>query len=46
MLGRLRDAATMAISVTTGKRLTINKSSNSTNVITGFGYALLDIFEN
>jgi hypothetical protein len=46
MLGRLRDAATMAISVTTGKKLTLNKNANSTNIITGFGYALLDIFEN
>jgi hypothetical protein len=46
MLGRLRDAAAMAISVTTGKKLNINKSSNSTNVITGYGYALMDVFEN
>lgn len=47
MLGRLRDAATLAISVTTGRKLNIaNKSNTSSNVITGFGYALMDIFEN
>lgn len=47
MLGRLRDAAALAISVTTGRKLNIqSKSSSSTNVITGFGYALMDIFEN
>lgn len=47
MLGRLRDAATLAISVTTGRKININnKQSNSTNVITGFGYAMMDVFEN
>jgi hypothetical protein len=46
MLGRLRDAATLAISVTTGRKININKQTNSTNVITGFGYALMDVFEN
>mmetsp|Transcript_5026 Transcript_5026/g.3670 ORF Transcript_5026/g.3670 Transcript_5026/m.3670 type:complete len:170 (+) Transcript_5026:1413-1922(+) len=47
MLGRLRDAATLAISVTTGRKLNIpSKSHNSANVITGFGYALMDFFEN
>ena len=47
MLGRLRDAAALAISVTTGRKLNIaNKQSNSSNVIPGFGYALMDIFEN
>jgi len=47
MLNRLRDAATLAISVTTGRKLNIgNKSNSSANVITGFGYALMDIFEN
>jgi carbonic anhydrase/acetyltransferase-like protein (isoleucine patch superfamily) len=47
MLNRLRDAATMAISVTTGRKLNItNKNSTASNVITGFGYALMDIFEN
>lgn len=46
MLNRFRDVASMAISVTTGKKLNINKGTNSANVITGFGYALMDIFEN
>lgn len=46
MLGRLRDAATLAISVTTGRKLNISKQTNSSNVIPGFGYALMDIFEN
>ena len=47
MLGRLRDAATLAISVTTGRKLNIaNKQTNSSNVIPGFGYAMMDIFEN
>jgi len=47
MLNRLRDAATMAISVTTGRKLNIaNKSTTSSHVITGFGYALMDVFEN
>ena len=46
MLGRLRDAASLAISVTTGKKLNISKNNTSSNVITGFGYALMDIFEN
>lgn len=47
MLGRLRDAATLAISVTTGRKLNIaGKQSHSSNVIPGFGYALMDIFEN
>lgn len=36
----------MAISVTTGKKLSISKTSNNTNVITGYGYALMDVFEN
>ena len=47
MLNRLRDAATMAISVTTGRKLNITgKNNTSSNVITGFGYALMDVFEN
>ena len=36
----------MAISVTTGKKLSIKKNPNQSNVIPGFGYALMDIFEN
>ena len=46
MLGRLRDAASLAISVTTGKKLNLNKNRDSTNIIPGFGYALMDLFEN
>ena len=46
MLGKLKHAASMAISVTTGKKLNINKNANASNIIPGFGYALMDIFEN
>ena len=46
MLGKLKHAASMAISVTTGKKLQINKNQNASNIIPGFGYALMDIFEN
>lgn len=46
MLGKLKHAASMAISVTTGKKLKINKNENASNIIPGFGYALMDIFEN
>ena len=45
MLSKLKDAASLAISVTTGKKLSIKKTKNS-NVIPGFGYAMMDIFEN
>ena len=46
MLGKLKNVASMAISVTTGKKLIIKKNPNAANVIPGFGYALMDIFEN
>ncbi len=46
MLGKLKQAASMAISVTTGKKLSIKKNQNASNIIPGFGYALMDIFEN
>ena len=46
LLGKLKHAASMAISVTTGKKLTINKNEKASNIIPGFGYALMDIFEN
>lgn len=46
MLGKLKNAASMAISVTTGKKLSIKKNANASNIIPGFGYALMDIFEN
>lgn len=46
MLGRLRDAASLAIQVTTGKKINLDKPNTSSNIITGFGYSILDIFEN
>mmetsp|Transcript_25097 Transcript_25097/g.17756 ORF Transcript_25097/g.17756 Transcript_25097/m.17756 type:complete len:199 (+) Transcript_25097:1465-2061(+) len=48
MLSRLKDAAALAISVTTGKRPKISeqRGKNTSNIIPGFGYAMLDIFEN
>jgi len=46
MLGKLKHAASMAISVTTGKKLSINKNANASNIIPGFGYAIMDIYEN
>ena len=46
MLGKLKNISSMAISVTTGKKLSIKKNPNQSNVIPGFGYALMDIFEN
>ena len=46
MLGKLKHAASMAISVTTGKKISIKKNQNASNIIPGFGYALMDIFEN
>ena len=46
MLGRLRDAASLAIQVTTGRKLNLDKPNTSSNIITGFGYSMLDIFEN
>lgn len=46
MLGKLKNAASMAISVTTGKKLSINKNERASNIIPGFGYAVMDIFEN
>ena len=46
MLGKLRDAASLAIQVTTGKKRNLDKPNTSSNIITGFGYSLLDLFEN
>lgn len=46
LLNKLRDAADMAISVTTGRKLEVKKNPNASNVITGFGYSVLDLFEN
>lgn len=46
MLNKLKQSASMAITVTTGRKLKINKNPNQSNVIPGFGYSLMDIFEN
>jgi hypothetical protein len=46
MLGRLRDAASMAIQVTIGKKLNLSKENTNSNIITGFGYSMIDLFEN
>jgi hypothetical protein len=46
MLGRLRDAASLAIQVTIGRKLAIEKENTNSNIITGFGYSMLDLFEN
>jgi len=46
MLNKLKQSASMAITVTTGRKLKINKNPNASNVIPGFGYALMDMFEN
>lgn len=47
MLSKLKDAASLAISVTTGKKPSFGvKERNLTNIIPGFGYALMDCFEN
>jgi hypothetical protein len=45
---KLREIASLALSITSGKKLSqesLNKARQS-YVITGFGYALVDIFEN
>jgi hypothetical protein len=47
MLNKLKDAASLAISVTTGKKPAFGaKERNLTNIIPGFGYAIMDEFEN
>lgn len=47
MLNKLKDAASLAISVTTGKKPSyMAKEKSLTNIIPGFGYALMDVFEN
>ena len=47
MLNKLKDAASLAISVTTGKKPAFGvKERNLTNIIPGFGYAVMDEFEN
>lgn len=32
--------------MTTGKKLNLDKPNTSSNIITGFGYSMLDLFEN
>jgi hypothetical protein len=47
MLRKLKDAASLAISVTTGRKPAFGaKGRPLTNIIPGFGYALMDVFEN
>lgn len=47
MLNKLKDAASLAISVTTGRKPAFAmKEKSLTNIIPGFGYALVDQFEN
>ena len=47
MLSKLKEAASLAISVTTGKKPSFGaKERNLTNIIPGFGYAMMDSFEN
>lgn len=46
MLNKLKQSASMAITVTTGRKLNINKNPNASNIIPGFGYAIMDMFEN
>lgn len=47
MLNKLKDAASLAISVTTGRKPAFGQKEKSlTNIIPGFGYALMDVFEN
>ena len=47
MLRKLKEAASLAISVTTGKKPQFGvKERSLTNIIPGFGYALMDVFEN
>ena len=47
MLTKLKDAASLAISVTTGRKPSFGaKEKSLTNIIPGFGYALMDVFEN
>ncbi|CAI2360433.1 unnamed protein product [Moneuplotes crassus] len=45
---KLREIASLALSITTGKRLTpaILTKQRQSYVIPGFGYALMDLFEN
>jgi hypothetical protein len=46
ILNKLKEAAAMAISVTVGRKIEPKKNPNASNVIPGFGYSILDVFEN
>jgi hypothetical protein len=47
MLRKFKEAASLAISVTTGRKPSFGpKEKSLTNIIPGFGYALMDVFEN
>ena len=46
MLHKLKTSANNVITVTTGKNIEVHRKPNASNVIPGFGYALMDIFEN
>lgn len=47
MLRKFKEAASLAISVTTGRKPAFGpKEKSLTNIIPGFGYALMDVFEN
>ena len=46
ILSRLKEAASMAISVTVGRKIDPKKNPNAPNIIPGFGYSVLDVFEN
>jgi hypothetical protein len=48
-LNKLREVATLAISVTSGKKFNIQGIQNKERqsyIIPGFGYSMLDLFEN
>lgn len=46
-LGKMRDFASLAVSITKGKKLSLSSAKERQSyVITGFGYALMDVFEN
>lgn len=47
MLRKFKEAASLAISVTTGRKPAFGiKEKSLTNIIPGFGYALMDVYEN
>jgi len=47
MLNKLKEHASLAISVTTGRKPAFAQSEKPlSNIIPGFGYALMDVFEN